>query len=272
MFFSLIKFMELRETLGILREKLDELSLKEHCYGIQTYGSSTKACKTNFIPKWSDVELIVVSNYDFCCPMEYYLGLQSWYKNVREEMERRGVKWGIEDEINFSIHDKGAIKSGTYSWMTEGFKEHIRKSSEVFEGKDIREILSAKEPSTKEAALVYSLWRTRLTVAESEYLKNHDVNDFKLSFKKSTKALKNFYRESVQRVEKLRSDDNRDITCQFKEIIPEIDQEGVTALQKVADRWPSEHETMKLEEMSDLLLRGLKIREITVKALASQKK
>jgi len=179
--------MELQKLSEIVRKELKP-SLQKHLYGVLTYGS---AARGDYIPGWSDFDVLVVPNYNFVCPREFYDELASWYTSIRKKLEENKVDWGIGEEVNFSVYDLGTIQSGRYAWMIKSFRDHLRKSGRIFwtEGRDIKDILSEKSPqSEEEYSLAYGLWRTRVTASSLDYYKKYDQRQFKYEFKKEYKS------------------------------------------------------------------------------------
>jgi predicted nucleotidyltransferase len=77
----------------------------------------------------SDVDLLLILDYNFNCPRKAYKKLARWYTRVRERLEiEEGVKWGIQTAVNPSIYDLGSIKYG-YVGMIESFWDHLRASA-----------------------------------------------------------------------------------------------------------------------------------------------
>ena len=257
--------MELRKLSEIIGEGLKP-SLQKHLYGVLTYGSAAR--EEDYTPGWSDFDVLVVPNYNFVCPREFYDELASWYTSIREALEKKGVNWGIEEEVSFSVYDVGTIKSGRYAWMIRSFREHLRKSGKVFFGKDVRDMLSEKFPQTEEEySIGYGLWRTRVTASLLDYYKKHDQRQLKYEFKKSVKALKNFFRNAVTlKGEKLRSDSNFSITEQFMDLFPGVNREDILEILAIPILWPN----LSQKDMSELFFKGLKIREEFIKSLAEK--
>jgi predicted nucleotidyltransferase len=258
--------MELQKLSEIVRKELKP-SLQKHLYGVLTYGS---AARGDYVPGWSDFDILIVPNYNFVCPREFYDELASWYTSVRKKLEENGIDWGIEEEVSFSVYDLGTVKSGRYAWMIRSFRDHLRKSGRIFwtEGKDIKDILSEKFPQAEEEySLAYALWRTRVTASSLDYYKKYDQKQFKYEFKKSVKALKNFFRNAViLNGEKLRSDYSLSIAKQFTDAFPEINSEEVLEVLAIPNLWPN----LSQEEMTNLFFTGLRIREETIKSLAEK--
>lgn len=258
--------MFLQQVLKILKEEFEKSHLKKYLYGALLYGSLAR--EEDFIPGWSDCDVLFVPNYDFCCPRDFYNELGHWYANVRERIEYKKVKWGIEDEIDVSVYDKGSVKSGRFCWMITNFKDHLRKSGKVFFGNDVRDILSNEKPKTdEEYSMAYGLWRTRITASSLNYYRRHDKKSFKYEFKKSIKALGNFCRNAVILVQPLKNDAKSKILQQFVDLFPEIKLEDIRKIMEIPQKWPSLDE----EEMTELFFKGLEIREEVVKALVNKK-
>ncbi len=255
--------MKLNEILKVLKEELKP-SLLRHCFGIMTYGSAAR--EEDYKEKWSDVDVLFLSKYNFCCPVEFYEELSNTYTRVRERLEKK-INWGIEEEVEFSVYDVGSVKSGKYAWIIKSFKEHLRSSGKILFGKDFRNILSDKNPGpNEESSLAYSIWRTRKTATLLDYLRKHNKRSFAYNFKKSTKALGNFFRNAViLKGEKLKGDTKYEIANQFIEAFPEVNPEDVLEVLSVPLVWPNLTE----KEMMNIFYKGLKIRETTVKALAT---
>jgi predicted nucleotidyltransferase len=257
--------MKLTETLNVLKEELLKPSLTKHCFNISTYGSAAR--EKDFDEDWSDVDVLIIPNYDFKCPVEFYHELGSSYTRIRERIEEKVVEWGIEDEIGFSVYDKGSIESGRYAWMLESFKEHLRKSAKTFWGKDIKTILSKEQPrANEESGIAYGLWRTRVTASELDYNRKHDERNFVYNFKRSTKALGSFFRNAIiLKNEKPKFDDKHRIAEQFIDLFPEVDHEAVLEVLGVPLLWPDK---LDKKDMEELFYKGLRIREETVKSLS----
>jgi len=262
--------MKLEEVSEIIHEELKP-SLQKHLYSAVTYGSAAR--KEDYIPGWSDFDVLVVPNYDFICSRDFYDELGSWYTRARERLEEKGVEWGTEEEIGISVYDKGTIQSGRYCWMIMNFREHLKRSGELFwkDGKDIKKILSREKPRTDEEwSIAYGLWRTRVTASMLDYHRKHDIKSLKYDFKKSTKAWGNFIRNVVNLSEPLKQDTKPGIAKQFMELIPQVSSEDVKKLQEVSHKWLTEHKKMRLEKMTDLFFSGLRIREEVVKVLSTR--
>jgi len=259
--------MKLEETLSIIQEELKP-SLTKHCYGILTYGSAAR--RKDFIPRWSDVDILIASDYDFECPKEFYSETADWYTRIREKMEKRGVNWGIEDEVGFSLYDIGSITSGRLCWMLPSFKEHLMRSARVLWGGDFRGVMSDEyHKANEEAGVAYSLWRTRVAASTLDYNERHDERQLKYDFKKSTKALGNFFRDAVVlEGGKLREDTKPGIAEQFVELFPKVNAKDVKDILTVPSRWPN----VSHNEMEDLFFKGLRIREVAVGVLTKDKR
>jgi predicted nucleotidyltransferase len=255
--------MKLKETLTILKEELKP-SLTEHCYGISTYGSAARG--EDFIEGWSDVDVLVIPKYDFQCPRSFYEEASRWFTRTRERLEEKGADWGIKDEIDLSIYDKGSVESGRYAWMIESFKDHLRRSAKTICGSDVRNILSKEHPKMdEEASLSYSLWTTRSTASTLDYNRKHDEKEFMYDVKKSTKALSNFFRDAVVlKGGKLKSDAKPEIAKQFIEVFPEVNPESVLEVIATPILWPNK---LSQNGLLDIFYNGLETREIAVKVL-----
>jgi hypothetical protein len=152
--------------------------------------------------------------------------------------------------------------------MIKSFKDHLKNSGKVIWGEDFRKFLSDEQPGpNEESGVAYSLWRTRKTASTLDYNRKHDKRQFMYEFKKSTKALGNFFRNAViLRGGKLKYDTKPGIAQQFIELFPEVDPESVLEILGVPLLWPDLSE----REMTELFFKGLEIREIATKVLAKK--
>ncbi|MDI6826500.1 MAG: hypothetical protein QMD36_04945 [Candidatus Aenigmarchaeota archaeon] len=104
-----------------------------------------------------------------------------------------------EEEYNIGIeispYDRGNVAYGKFCFMRRTFKDHLRKSSRLLYGNDVREILSQAFPEGEEVFVAYSLWITRKNLIS---LKERITQEkLKSSTKECIRSFKNFLREFV---------------------------------------------------------------------------
>jgi len=71
--------MKLQELLKIVTNEFKP-SLQKHLYGVLFYGSGARVKEYKL--GWSDLDILVVANYDVVCPREFYDELASWYARM----------------------------------------------------------------------------------------------------------------------------------------------------------------------------------------------
>jgi len=262
--------MQLDELLAITREEFPS-TLKKHLYTITLVGSGAR--EIDYFPRWSDLDIVIVPDYEFLCPRGCYEKIALWYTNIRERVEDVGRMWGLDEQVNLHVYDVGTVKSTRLTRMTEGFRKHILRSGENYleRGRDIKEILPRKISQTREENDIgYAAWRTRITATELNYQRKRDENTLKYNIKMSLRGLTNFRRRVVEYIDhELVYDANPRIADRFIELFPEVNQRDFSEIIQLSSRWPN-HKRIDLDELTDLFFKGLEIREAVIKTLVNE--
>jgi hypothetical protein len=242
---------------------LDEIkeSLKElkGIYSICVYGS---AARGDFIPGWSDVDLLIVFDYNFVVPRECYESAISWYSKTNSEIQKK-----YNSRVKAYLYDKANLAYGRFCFMQEDFKTHLRESSKTLYGKDMRDILPQIFPIGLEEKIAYSLWTTRKNIITLNYNNHKELQE---GVQSCMGGFKNFLRNVCYLKDgKLNGDSNAAIVEQFFSSFPQISENEVEKLLNATKEWESLKNNEKI--LKELLFSSLNLRERVIELMSESK-
>lgn len=168
-----------------------EFENNEKIYGILVYGSASRG---DFIPSFSDLDLMLVVDCDFVIPRECY-----------KEIGRSLVKLVEENNIYIDVMICDREILGTkFSTLGPYIKKHIRNKGEMILGKNLKDLLSENyfidEDITKSEARGYMAWNlnsSRKNAVYLSYYKEYDKKRFEEVIKQGLRSLLSFMRNAI---------------------------------------------------------------------------
>lgn len=231
-----------------------EFENNEEIYGILIYGSSSRG---DFIPAFSDLDLMLVVNHNFVIPRKCYEKIGRSFGKLVEE---------YNIYIDAMICDK-EILGTKFSTLGPIIRKHIKDIGEVILGKNVKELLSENyfidKDIAKSEARGYIAWNldsSRRNTVYLEYYKKHNGIKFEEVLKYSLKSLPSFIRNAVLLKTNKWIEDKNEVFELFKEEFKSlyfIDPD-------MGRRWYHLSE----EEKVDLFFQSLNLREEIIKILA----
>ena len=228
-------------------------------YSVCVYGS---AARGDVIPGWSDIDLLIVFNYNFVVPRECYESAISWYSKINSEIRKK-----YDLKVQVSPYDKANLAYGRFCFMNEDFKTHLRESAKVLYGKNIRDILPQIFPIGLEENIAYSLWTTRKNVITLNYNNGKELQE---GVKRCIGGFKNFLRNVCYLKDgKLKGNSSAAIVEQFFPSFPQISDNEVEKLFNATKEWESLKNDEKI--LKELLFSSLDLRERVIELMSESK-
>jgi predicted nucleotidyltransferase len=197
---------------SVINSIKEEFRGNKEIYGILVFGSVPR---NDAVPRFSDVDAILVVNHDFVIPRGVYEDVS---ESVRKVVEKNEIF------LDIAVLDKKLPRT-KFTTAGPNFKEHLRNTGEVIVGEDVRNLFSkgsyfiGRNIGLSEArgSIAWNLVTTRKNAIYLEHRLVHDKKRAEVTMQQAVRSLTAFSRNAIQIKTGIWVDDKAGIEEQFKE-------------------------------------------------------